>query len=204
MYGTSKSGPPSATKIKFASSKTVMFTKKLIFVSPIRIYIKWAASWENKRFFCIWENKDADLLRCNCEADQRICFHYLDRTIHLLLTYKISSIYPSPVAVQPGLCQTCSKSTLLVFHVAAQIRPFLPVCRLLGTKVDTAIFEHFKTTPTGNRKGSVPLLLFGSAHGPTRNGCRNSDAAAYLRLRFGKCKTQVISWCSSLVGSPRR
>ena len=34
--------------------------------------------------FCICENKDADLLRGNREADQRLCFRYIDRTIPLL------------------------------------------------------------------------------------------------------------------------
>ena len=70
-----------------------------------------------KLTICICENKDADQLRGNRnrEADQRLCFRYLDSTIPLLPKYKISSLYPSPVAVQPGLCQTWSESTLLVF-----------------------------------------------------------------------------------------
>ena len=33
---------------------------------------------------CIYENKDADQLRGNREADQRLCFRYLDSTIPLL------------------------------------------------------------------------------------------------------------------------
>ena len=33
-----------------------------------------------KPAFCIWENKAADQLRGNREADQRLCFHYTDRT----------------------------------------------------------------------------------------------------------------------------
>ena len=68
-----------------------------------------------KPTICICENKDADQLRGNREADQRLCFRYLDSTIPLLPKYKISSLEPSPVAVQPGLCQTWSESTLLVF-----------------------------------------------------------------------------------------
>ena len=42
--------------------------------------------------FCIWENKDADQLRGNREADQRLCFRYMDSTIPLLPKYKISSL----------------------------------------------------------------------------------------------------------------
>ena len=37
-----------------------------------------------KLAFYICENKDADQLRCNREADQRFSFRYIDRTIPLL------------------------------------------------------------------------------------------------------------------------
>ena len=37
-----------------------------------------------KPTFCICENKDADQLRGNSEADQRLCFRYIDSTIPLL------------------------------------------------------------------------------------------------------------------------
>ena len=59
-----------------------------------------------KPAFCICENKDADQLRSNCAADQRLCFRYTDSTIPLLPTSEISSLEPSSVAVQPKLCQT--------------------------------------------------------------------------------------------------
>ena len=62
---------------------------------------------EQTVFFCICENKDADhQLRGNREADQRLCFRYMDSTISLLPKYKISSLHSSSVAVQPGLCGT--------------------------------------------------------------------------------------------------
>ena len=41
--------------------------------------------------FCIFENKDADQLRGNREADQRLCFRYMDSTIPLLPKSEISS-----------------------------------------------------------------------------------------------------------------
>ena len=63
-----------------------------------------------KPAFCICENKDADQLRGNREADQRLCFRYTDSTIPLLPKYEISSLYPSSVAVQPGLCRTWSET----------------------------------------------------------------------------------------------
>ena len=39
----------------------------------------------------IGENKDTDQLRSNCEADQGLCFRYMDSTIPLLSKSKISS-----------------------------------------------------------------------------------------------------------------
>ena len=42
--------------------------------------------------FCICENKDADQLRGDREADQRLCFRYLDSTIPLLSRSEISSL----------------------------------------------------------------------------------------------------------------
>ena len=61
--------------------------------------------------FSICENKDADQLRGNREADQCLCFRYTDSTIPLLSIYEISSLYPSCVVVQPGLCMTWSETT---------------------------------------------------------------------------------------------
>ena len=45
-----------------------------------------------KPTICICENKDADQLRGNREADQRLCFRYTDSTTPLLLISQISSI----------------------------------------------------------------------------------------------------------------
>ena len=39
-------------------------------------------------------------------ADQRLWFHYTDRTIPLLPKSEISSLKPSSVVVQPGKCRT--------------------------------------------------------------------------------------------------
>ena len=43
-------------------------------------------------FFCICENKDTDQLRGSREADQRLCFRYIDSTIPLLPKSEISSL----------------------------------------------------------------------------------------------------------------
>ena len=68
-----------------------------------------------KPTICIGENKGADQLRSNCEADQRFSFRYTYSTIPLLSKSKISSFQPSSVTVQPGLCRTWSEPKLLVF-----------------------------------------------------------------------------------------
>ena len=67
---------------------------------------------------CICENKDADHLRGYRfrEADQRLCFLYIDRTIRLLAKCKISSLYPSSVPVQPCLCRIRPTGYKIYFH----------------------------------------------------------------------------------------
>ena len=60
-----------------------------------------------KAVFCICENKDAVL---NRKAGQRLCFHNKVRMIHLLPKFEISSLFPSYVAEQPGLCWSWSES----------------------------------------------------------------------------------------------
>ena len=44
-----------------------------------------------KQTICTGENKGADQLRGNREADQRLCFRYTDSTIPFLLKSEISS-----------------------------------------------------------------------------------------------------------------
>ena len=60
-------------------------------LNQTRFLIKLAAAWK-KTTNCLGENKGADQLRGNRKADQRLCFRYTDRIIHLLLKYKISSL----------------------------------------------------------------------------------------------------------------
>ena len=68
-----------------------------------------------KPTICICENKDADQLRGNREADQRLCFRYTDSTLPLLLKAEILSFLPASVTVQPGLCQTWSEPQIVGF-----------------------------------------------------------------------------------------
>ena len=48
-----------------------------------------------KPTICIGENKGADQLRSNCEADQHLCFRYSDSTIPLLLksNFKLLALF---------------------------------------------------------------------------------------------------------------
>ena len=71
-----------------------------------------------KTTICIGENKDADQLRGNREADQRLCFRYPDSTILLLSKSEISNflcLY-RPVCVEPVRKPHCWFS-----HEAAQM-----------------------------------------------------------------------------------
>ena len=58
--------------------------------------------------FCLCENKGADQLCSNCEADQRLCFRYTDSTIFfffLKLKFQSSRLFLKlyrPVCVRPG------------------------------------------------------------------------------------------------------
>ena len=79
-----------------------------------------------KRAFCICENKDADQLCGDREADQRLCFRYTDSTIPLLPKSEISSLQSS-VAVQPGLCQTRSETPITGFLTRLILVVFLHV-----------------------------------------------------------------------------
>ena len=58
--------------------------------------------------FCICENKDTDQLRRDREADQRLCFRFMDGSFPLLLKSEISSLLPSSVVLHPSLCRTWS------------------------------------------------------------------------------------------------
>ena len=74
-----------------------------------------------KPTFCICENKGADQICSNCEADQHLCFRYTDSTILLLSKSEISSLYLSSVAVQADLCRTCVETILLFFFFMTQL-----------------------------------------------------------------------------------
>ena len=61
------------------------------------------------------------------KADQRLCFCYLDSMIPILSKSEISSLWPSSVAVQPGLCRTRSETRMLVFSRRGSFKRILNV-----------------------------------------------------------------------------
>ena len=73
---------------------------------------------KKKQAFCICENKDADQLCGNSEADQRLCFRYIASRIPLL------PLYPSSVIAQPGLCHGAKTSCVEIDQNATQHFPF--------------------------------------------------------------------------------
>ena len=68
-----------------------------------------------KPTICMGENKDADQLRGNREADQRLCFRYTYSTFPPLLIPKFSRFWVSSVTVQAGLCWTWSETQIVGF-----------------------------------------------------------------------------------------
>ena len=96
-----------------------------------------------KPTICICENKDADQLRGNREADQRLCFRYTDSTLPHLPKSEISSFYPASVTVQPDLCRTCSETTLLVFPLGGSYISIKNHLKLIVWKNTLVLCENF-------------------------------------------------------------
>ena len=68
-----------------------------------------------KQTICMGENKDADQLRGNREADQRLCFRYTDSTCPPLRIPRLSRFWVSSVTVQADLCWTWSETQIVGF-----------------------------------------------------------------------------------------
>ena len=68
-----------------------------------------------KPTICMGENKDADQLRGNREADQPLCFRYTDSTFPPLVIPKLSRFWVSSATVQAGLCWTWLETQLVGF-----------------------------------------------------------------------------------------
>ena len=73
------------------SSLAIYNSDKNFFLECQKLLEKKMSRILRKPDFCLCENKGADQLRGNREADQRLCFRYTDSTIPLLLKSEISS-----------------------------------------------------------------------------------------------------------------
>ena len=120
-----------------------------------------------KSDFCICENKDADQLRSDGAAHQRLCFLYTDSTIPLLPKSEISSLWPSYVTVQPGLCRTRSETPMTGF-LTTRLNSFQVKCVRCVFRTHTGagsmISVYYRYTKTFMRteqltKFCVPLQI---------------------------------------------
>ena len=74
-----------------------VITAKILDFQKFRTFTLWYVMTHlgrimKKQTFCVCKNKGADQLRGKREADQRLCFCYIDSTIPLLSKSKISSL----------------------------------------------------------------------------------------------------------------
>ena len=113
-----------------------------------------------KPTICVGENKGADQLRSDCEADQCLCFRYSESTVPLLLKSEISRFWLFSVTVQVGLCRTWSETTLLVFprggsyRFSKQVQPKGMISSLLSQILESRriaqIFAYFLSYNNAN------------------------------------------------------
>ena len=96
-----------------------------------------------KPTFCICKNNDADQLRRNCEADQRLCFRYTDSIIPLLpkfmRNFKSLALFSNCVArfVSDLVGNTEDRFS----HVAAHMSPVFG----MYDQVDTNLLHSYGT-----------------------------------------------------------
>ena len=112
-----------------------------------------------KPVFCICKNKDADQLRGNRKADQRLCFSYRESTIPLLSKSEISSLKPSSVAVQAGLCQTWSETQKTGFLTTRLILKYGSNCRhVMGLRLFQKGAGYVGLVPWGSNRAAYSAL----------------------------------------------
>ena len=109
-----------------------------------------------KPAFCICENKDADQLRGNREADQRLCFRYIDSTIPLLPKSAISIILTSSVLVQSGLCGAWSETPKTGFLTTRLILQKNTI--MIIKTVDACLAQKGENMPS-KIKGNFQILI---------------------------------------------
>ena len=92
-----------------------------------------------KPTICICENKDADQLRGNREADQRLCFRYSDSIIPVLLKYPKFQASSSLLCLyRPVYIGPVQKPNCWFSHEAAHLFPKVQV----NTEEVVALSRH--------------------------------------------------------------
>ena len=109
-----------------------------------------------KTDFCLFENKGADQLHSKCEADQRLCFHYMKSTIPLLLKSEISSSYPS-ASIHMRL-----HGPVCIGHGRKPEDQFYRVAAHLCVELCYGILWHTSDTPGSHADGYIVFALFSS------------------------------------------
>ena len=112
-----------------------------------------------KPTMCICENKGADQLRSNCEADQRLCFRYTDSTIPLLFVNQKFPISSHLLCLYSSVCVGPVRKPHCWFsHEAAQL------C-FIGDVVSTT------STTSAPRTTDFLSCSFNIPHGRMARGC---------------------------------
>ena len=130
--------------------------------------------------FCICKNKDADQLRNNREADQRLCFRYTDSKIPLLAKSESSSLQPSSLAVQPGLCGTWTETPKTGFLITRL--KWLPFTCMLWVLIRIAS-TYFLTFTVDNQNLIVQYGVLPVLHKTVCSSRRETRSAAMACLR---------------------
>ena len=147
-----------------------------------------------KPTICIGENKDADQLRGNREADQRLCFRYSDSTVPLLPKSKISRFQLFSVTVQVGLCRTCSETvqvglcrtcsetTLLVFPRGSSYCVTSSTMLLLVSPRMCCLWSQFSTRIVITSLNGVKRCTFDIVKVSTLAQFRCGDSPVFLEI----------------------
>ena len=167
-----------------------------------------------KPTICICENKSADQLRSNCEADQRLCFRYMDSTILYFLNPKfpVSShllCLCSLICVRPSRKPHCWFSdeaaqffkSLAILSGAVQANLYripktgIPTTQLNGRSHDSMpslLIEHL-----GLLENLTLLKLSHVMEKPTFRICKNKDTD--LRLCFHYMDSTILLFPKSKI-----
>ena len=140
-----------------------------------------------KPTICMGENKDADQLRGNREADQLLCFRYTDSTFPPLLIPKFSRFWVSSVTVQAGLCWTWSETQIVGFVMHRLILP-LHVCLSRQSEKSQQIIEYTIVRHKNIQGNGVRKLGLGgiSDQSDTNQAVQSEKTARSVRLRKRK------------------